>query len=348
MEASPKISVIIPVYKVEPYLRQCLDSVVNQTYRNLEIILIDDGSPDNCGRICDEYAASDERITVIHKENQGLCAARNDGISRATGEWVTFADSDDWIDTDFYERMLNALTNDKADIVCSQGYIIEDPDKSVEGHVFEEEIQFNADESKDFLINGILVPVKKNGFRVSMGSVWDKFFLRKFLCGEKLIFDTSSKAMEDLLFCLHAFKKAQRVKSTMAIGYHYRMATGSITKSFNADRPQINYDFITKVNYLWPEPNDVIKSSLNARAIGMILLSLRLYYFHPANTKSRKEIAGDIKEMKTWPYYKEAIWSDDNHYLSKKQVAIKHILRLPWIWPLKLMYDVNEKLKKAG
>ena len=88
-----KISVIIPVYKVEPYLRQCLDSVVGQTYKNLEFIIVDDGSPDGCGAICDEYAQKDERVQVIHKENAGVRAARNDGIERATGDWISFIDS---------------------------------------------------------------------------------------------------------------------------------------------------------------------------------------------------------------------------------------------------------------
>ena len=93
----PKISVVVPVYKVEPYLRKCLDSIVNQTYRNLEIILVDDGSPDNCGAICDEYAAGDSRIRVIHQENGGVSSARNAGLSAVTGEWVGWVDSDDWL-----------------------------------------------------------------------------------------------------------------------------------------------------------------------------------------------------------------------------------------------------------
>ena len=102
----PQISVIVPVYKVEAYLPQCLDSIAGQTYRDLEIIVIDDGSPDNCGTICDEYAARDQRFRVIHKKNAGLSAAWNDGIRAATGEWISFVDSDDWIKpADFIRRM---------------------------------------------------------------------------------------------------------------------------------------------------------------------------------------------------------------------------------------------------
>ncbi len=95
MNESPLVSVIIPVYNVEAYLKRCLDSVVNQTYRNLQIILVDDGSPDNCGVICDQYAAKDKRITVIHQENGGLSVARNADIKLIKGDYTTFIDSDD-------------------------------------------------------------------------------------------------------------------------------------------------------------------------------------------------------------------------------------------------------------
>ena len=105
MKATPLISVIVPIYQVEAYLEECLDSILNQTYRQLEIILVDDGSPDRCGEICDRYASQDSRIQVIHQTNQGLSAARNAGMDIATGEYISFIDSDDYIDSHFYEKM---------------------------------------------------------------------------------------------------------------------------------------------------------------------------------------------------------------------------------------------------
>jgi glycosyltransferase involved in cell wall biosynthesis len=112
----PKISVIIPVYKVEKYLRQCVDSVLAQTHSDLEVILVDDGSPDNCGAICDEYAEKDSRVKVIHKENGGQGSARNRGLDAATGEYIAFVDSDDWVDSDMYESLLKLLLEHDADI----------------------------------------------------------------------------------------------------------------------------------------------------------------------------------------------------------------------------------------
>lgn len=115
---SPIISVIVPVYRVEPYLRRCLDSIVNQTYRNLEIILVDDGSPDRCGEICDEYAVVDKRIIVIHQENKGLSEARNSGLDIATGSFILFIDSDDWVAINTCESALQHILEQHADMVC--------------------------------------------------------------------------------------------------------------------------------------------------------------------------------------------------------------------------------------
>ena len=109
----PTISVIVPVYKVEPYLHRCVDSILNQTFEDFELILVDDGSPDNCPVICDEYAAKDSRVVVIHQENGGLSAARNAGIdwafANSNSQWLSFVDSDDWIHPQTLEHLLRAV-----------------------------------------------------------------------------------------------------------------------------------------------------------------------------------------------------------------------------------------------
>ena len=111
-----KISVIVPVYKVEEYLDRCVKSIVEQTHKNLEIILVDDGSPDNCPAICDSWAEKDRRIKVIHKENGGLCSARNAGMDIATGDFIGFVDSDDVIDCDMYQLLIENAVSSGADI----------------------------------------------------------------------------------------------------------------------------------------------------------------------------------------------------------------------------------------
>ena len=112
----PELSIIVPVYKVEPYLRRCIDSILAQTFRDFELILIDDGSPDNCGAICDEYAAKDSRIIVIHQKNQGVSAARNAGLDIAKGTYLGFVDSDDWIEPEMYETMIATAKEKQVDV----------------------------------------------------------------------------------------------------------------------------------------------------------------------------------------------------------------------------------------
>ena len=113
---NPKISIVVPIYKVEKYIHKCIDSILAQTFTDFELILVDDGSPDNCGKICDEYAMKDSRIKVIHKKNGGLSDARNAGIDTAIGEYIGFVDSDDYIESDMYKDLYEVIINNDADI----------------------------------------------------------------------------------------------------------------------------------------------------------------------------------------------------------------------------------------
>ncbi|MBO0962931.1 glycosyltransferase, partial [Neobacillus sp. MM2021_6] len=113
---NPKISIIVPVYKVEPYIRKCVDSILAQTLTDFELILVDDGSPDKCGEICDEYASKDSRVIVVHKENGGLSSARNAGLEKAKGDYIGFVDSDDWIEPDMYELLYDMCIKNNCEI----------------------------------------------------------------------------------------------------------------------------------------------------------------------------------------------------------------------------------------
>ncbi len=127
----PLISIIVPVYAVEKYLDKCVHSLLNQTYRNLEIFLVDDGSPDNCGKMCDEYAQKEIRIKVIHKKNGGLADARNAAIDVATGEWIVFVDSDDYVEPDYVENLFSLTQKYDCKIACSKfRYVFEDEENN--------------------------------------------------------------------------------------------------------------------------------------------------------------------------------------------------------------------------
>lgn len=127
---SIKISVVVPIYKVEAYLEECIESIIHQSYNNLEIILVDDGSPDRCPEICDEYALKDSRIVVIHKENGGLVSARKAGAKRATGNYVCCIDGDDYIAEDYIKKMAEAAEESNADVVCCGCCFVSEEEKS--------------------------------------------------------------------------------------------------------------------------------------------------------------------------------------------------------------------------
>ena len=126
----PRLSVIVPVYKVEKYIHNCVDSILKQTFSDFEVILVDDGSPDRCGEICDNYASLDTRIKVIHQSNGGLSAARNKGIELALGEIIGFVDSGAEISADMYEKMLQYLDDNQLDIVCADTYSVKNEKKT--------------------------------------------------------------------------------------------------------------------------------------------------------------------------------------------------------------------------
>lgn len=204
----PKISIIVPVYKVEPYLRKCLDSIVNQTYHNLEIILIDDGSPDSCGEICDEYAEQDKRIQVIHKINGGVSSARNAGLTVATGEWIGWVDSDDWIEADMYEYMIRMALNDKADMVQC-GIFFEDRGRT--------ELQFILAELS--VLHKKVQDIKVKELRLLSNSIYTKLYRAEILQG--LTFDSSYPIGEDLLFHLHTLPRVRCIVIAPQAKYHY-------------------------------------------------------------------------------------------------------------------------------
>ena len=210
------ISVIVPVYNVEPYVRKCLDSVINQTYRDLEILVIDDGSTDGSGKICDEYAGKDERIKVFHTENRGLSAARNLGLDNAEGGYIGFVDSDDWIEPDMYEVLLKRAEETEADIVeC--GVFKEYPGKTVEHHRPDRVMQ--RAEAVPALLNREL----SNGV---WNKLWDKDCYSSIRFPEGMIY-------EDVATTYRVFDSIETICSISECKYHYVQREKSITKKLS-------------------------------------------------------------------------------------------------------------------
>ncbi len=213
------VSVIVPVYNTEKYLQKCIDSIVNQSYRNIEVILIDDGSTDNSASICDKFAENDNRVIVFHKDNEGLSVARNFGIDRATGEYILFVDSDDYIDAMMIEKLHNKIVLDNADIsICSFNYIDENGkilDLKAEDKVVLDRL-FTSKEAYDGLCSD-----NKTSYIVS----WNKLYKKK-------LFDTIRfprwKQHEDLMVAHLIYEKCDRITTVNEPLYYYLQRDSSI------------------------------------------------------------------------------------------------------------------------
>ena len=215
------ISVIVPVYKVEKYLQRCIESIINQTYKNLEIILIDDGSPDNCGIICDEYAKKDNRIKVIHKENGGLSDARNAGLDIATGEYIAFIDSDDYIALNMFETLHSLMIKDNSDIaLCSYMYIDENG-KKIESLNKQNPIKNEILSSFEAL--------KKIGEHKSWYFVvaWNKLYKKEIFNNLRFPY---GKINEDEFIIHKVFGKSKSISCVESMLYYYVQRSDSIMK----------------------------------------------------------------------------------------------------------------------
>ena len=212
------ISVIVPVYKVEPYLDRCVESIVNQTYRNLEIILVDDGSPDNCPAMCDAWAEKDSRIKVIHKENGGLSDARNAGMAAASGELIGFVDSDDWIDKEMYQLLYERMIADGSDISACDVQFVYDDSAAAKLSANTQSAYYCAEDALRYLIHG-------EKFRAV---AWNKLYRKQLLQKETF---PIGRYHEDEFFTYRILSKAFRLTYVDVPLYFYRQRSGSIMDS---------------------------------------------------------------------------------------------------------------------
>lgn len=251
-------SIIVPIYKVEKYIHRCIDSLINQTFFDIEIILIDDGSPDNCPRICDEYSERYENIRVIHKENGGLSDARNCGIRAASGEYIIFVDSDDYISLDACEKF-SRYTADKYDVIVADSIVKGaemdlshiKSDKSMNGH--------------EYLLNSL---------RMNKAPMvaWLNIYRRDFLINNNLFFKYGI-LHEDEHFTPRVFLKAGSVFVTDVVFYHYIIREDSITtkkdKRKNADDLFNSFCELEKIYHKLDEP-ELKRYLLNSMSEGYL------------------------------------------------------------------------------
>ena len=288
---SQTISIVIPVYNVEKYLPECLDSVVNQTYTNLQIILVDDGSTDNSGKICDEYAEKDSRITVIHQENQGAGAAKNTGLELIKGDYFSIIDSDDYLEQNYYEKLVCFLQKYKADITQCNFYNLLVNEK-IKRQLNFKYSNYKISNSKQYLFE-MLYDWKYSVF-------WNKLF-KTSLLNNSIRFPVSRK-IDDEFFTYKLICNAKKIINIDMPLYNYRMRKSSVMNVNNND------ELITDRIDCFIERMEYIKD--------MCPSLLKDYYYHFSdfllytyNSATSTKLKGELEEyIKAYPFKKESIF----------------------------------------
>lgn len=239
MKTKGLVSVIVPVYNVSDYVGHCIESVVNQTYENIEIIVINDGSTDDSLSVCRTWEAKDSRVMVIDQENQGVSVARNAGLAACTGEWICFVDGDDWMETDAIERMLDCASDD-TDILITDYYVNAVSKEWTESFFSLEDHDFSKDEHIELIKNCFIKTSFTNWSAVTMvGVPWAKIFRADVIKKNNINYDKNLRKMQDALFCSEAFENCGNVFFRKIPTYHYRQNNVSITHKGNAAYMQI-------------------------------------------------------------------------------------------------------------
>lgn len=248
IDTRPDISVIVPVYNAEGYIHRCVDSLLQQTYSNFEIILVDDGSPDGSGFICDEYARKDSRVRVFHKENGGVASARQLGIDNAKGEYTIHADPDDWVEPTMFEELYNKAKEADADMVICD-FLVEEKGRTTY------RIQRPTDNSADAVLNDLL-------FHRIHGSLWNKLIKRDCYSKFNVSFVGGLNYCEDYLVCVELLQGTIKVAYLNKAFYHYDQIvnSNSITRNYTLKIYRQRVLFI-----------DELKKTLNEKYIEGIL-----------------------------------------------------------------------------
>lgn len=344
---NPKVSIIVPIYNVEKYLDRCMQSLLNQTLKDIEIIMVDDGSPDNCPRMCDEYAKKDSRIKVVHKKNAGLGFARNSGLDVATGEYIAFLDSDDYVAPNMYETLIHEIITQKADAVFCGTRLEFKKDHYIINKELSETKIWVGESISDFYLNMIASAPYVKKERLYEMSVWRGLYKKNIIDNNDLSFLSEREyASEDLPFNIDYLRCCKKVILLPNILHTYCLNNVSLTKTYHKEK---FYRFVKL--YYWLENKtfdvDLSKKHINRFLIGYTRSHIRSLIRSKLSKKEKIHILNNICNAEVWNHvnYKYCylpIHSALCHYL----VLNKHELILYYyILLLSILVNLKNKIK---
>lgn len=241
------LSVIVPVYNVAPYLSQCLDSILQQTYSNLEIIIVDDGSTDGSSEICDEYKKNDKRISVIHKQNAGLGMARNAGLEVASGKYVSFVDSDDYLKKDLLEQLMQPIIKKGCDTVLGGSTRVDNNGNLVSVSSFKKQIFLGKQAYSELFAS--MLGSTPGGHDAMRMSVWSAIYSLDIIKRNKITFPSERKLIsEDMIFDQLYYQKAKKVAISGTDGYYYRYNPDSLSQKYRTNKFEMCRDLYVYID----------------------------------------------------------------------------------------------------
>lgn len=347
------VSIIIPMYNSEQYISDCIKSVINQTYKNLEILIINDGSTDQSLNICKQYAIKDDRIKLIDIENSGVSTARNIGIENSTGEYITFVDSDDWLELNMIELAVKNIVEKKVDIVMWSFYR-NFPTKQIESSFlpFKQKL-FEKD--KDILFLGSIYAKFGRVTKVkgaSIGTVWCKLYKSDIIKKNQLSFNPDLTRAQDVIFSMNAFNYAKEIYYFDERLYHYRLSDTSTTSGTrfieNTNKPfdMLLSEFKSFIKRNKLEGNKAYYKAFYARAIQVLTWHLDHYYFHRKYQNNLREMKKQLKTLMMREPYHTALKKVDISVLSKKEKLMVILFRKGFILVFYLLHTIHLNLQK--
>ncbi len=271
-----KVSIIVPVYNTSNFLEKCMDSIIKQTLKEIEIIVINDGSTDNSLDICKAYAAKDCRVVLIDQENRGLSATRNKGVQAAKGEYVGFVDSDDWIEADMFEKMYLQAKESEAE-VCLCNYKVNYMEESVPVALdIEKDVMENNEIFSDIVINLIGPKDLNSNNKNIMACVWRMIIKKELLEKNNIIFLEDITFMEDILYSLEVYSKCNKVCINRGYFYNYMLNTNSITMGYKENCKELSIKVYTAMKNILERDYDysILENRMDIRYFNMLLSSI--------------------------------------------------------------------------
>ena len=342
----PKVSIIVPVYNLEQFVKQCIESLMNQSFKDIEILLIDDGSTDSSPQICDSYAVRDSRVKVIHQKNMGLSGARNSGIRESCGRWFMIVDGDDWLEPNAVEILYAYAEKYQSDIFIGSFYINTETEQKKDSFYSVKEFHYRSkDEMLELQKNCISSTALANKTAASnMGVTWARLYRRDFVVDNNLSFILGLKRTQDAIFHLYAFEIAEKVDFVDLPVHHYRIWGASASKKASKNFHDTALQIIKNIEKFMKETGkeEVFKNAYDSKVSKLLLEIVKLELAPKSNTDSFQKKLKFLRYLAESEPYCSSVKAVDYSTLTKGQKIGCTLIKKRCYFGVLLMYMLKE------